>query len=237
MKCSGLFYVFFLVGCNGGINLPVGTGQAGGAPITADPGDNSNTDGTPSPTPDPGSSPAPSPSATPQPTSTPIPGLKSQIFVSKALVAVNKVNSRAEFEKVCQSEAKGAKLSGKFTALVGITDAKFTDIYQVPGAIYQKVGNDEVPVANNFEGLISGHNNAIFAAACGRRIDQNYYNLVWTGALDFHEESRSDLNCKNWGSKSGKGVVGWMGATGPEALSLKYLGCGSHARVYCIQVK
>jgi hypothetical protein len=232
-----LFSLIIFTGCNGGLNLTVGKNGAEGAPITVDPG----SDPTPAPsaTPEPSPTPSPTPNPTPEPTPTPAPiqGLKSQIFVSKALANVSKPNSRVVFEQICQKEAKKANLSGKFTALVGLTDVKFTDQYQVPGTIYQKVGNEEIVVADSFQGLINGHNNAIYAAACGKRIDQSLFNLVWTGNLNFNEASRPDFNCNNWGTKKGKAIVGWMGATGEQALSLRYLNCGYYARVYCIEVQ
>ncbi len=239
VKGSGLIGLIFLFGCNGGLNLTVGKSGAGGAPITAGPENPDYPTPTPTATPDPSVTPSPTPNPTPEPTPnpTPIQGLKSQIFVSKALVSVSKPNSRVVFEQICQKEAKQAKLSGKFTALVGLTDTKFTDMYHVPGTIYQKLGNEEIAVADSFEGLINGHNNAIYAAACGKRIDQSLFSLVWTGNLDFHQASRPDYNCNNWGTKNGKAIVGWMGATGEQALSLKYWGCGYHARVYCIEVQ
>lgn len=208
-----------------------GNGAEGSAIVIEDPINNP----TPSPTPE--SSPTPSPTPDPSPTPVPTPSSNSRVFVTKAIMAVNKPNSRAKFEQICKNEAKAAKINGKFTALVGMTTGAFGEQYKVDGKIYQVENGKEIPVADSFEDLINGKNNAIFTAACGRRLDGTYYNLVWTGNNDFHKASRDDMNCKNWGSANAHGIVGWMGATGSDALSLRYLDCYAKARVYCIEVK
>jgi hypothetical protein len=227
-----------LSACNGGINLAVKQQRNGteSSPILIE---EPTTTPTPVPTPDPSSSPAPNPDPTPSPSPSPSPSPnphpKSRIFVSKAVIKVSNGNTRALFEAVCKREAKKAKISGNFTALVGMTTGKFSDQYPVVGPIYQVERGVEIPVAESFQDLIDGKNNAIFTAACGGRLDETYYNLVWTGNNDFNKPSRNDMNCKNWSSANEHGVVGWMGATGSDALSLRYLDCSAKARVYCIE--
>ncbi len=226
-----------LTACNGGINLAVpvnSTSAVESSPIEAEePTPTPIPSPTPDPTPDP--TPSPTPVPTPDPVPTPNPNAKSRVFVSKAVIKVAKANTRAVFESVCKREAKKAKLSGKYTALVGMTTGKFSDQYKVDGRIYQVEKGVEIPVADSFQDLIDGKNNAIFVAACGARLDDTMNWAVWTGNTNFNQPSREDLNCKNWGNKMANGVVGWLGATGSNALAMEYRDCYEYAHVYCIE--
>lgn len=217
-----------LSACNGGINLavPASTNSVESSPILVE-------EPVPTPTPDPESTPTPSPSPSPSPT--PNPNAKSRIFVSKAVVAVTKKNSRAVFESVCKKEAKKAKLKGNYTALVGMTNGVFSDQYKIEGRIYQVEKGVEIPVADSLQDLIDGKNNAIFVAACGARLDDTLNWGVWTGNNDFNKPSREDMNCKNWGDHHANGVIGWLGATGSSALAMEYRDCYEYAHIYCIE--
>lgn len=224
-----------LTACNGGITLSVpGNSAVESSPIEAE---NPDTDPSPEPTPVPTPSPTPDPGSdpTPTPSPTPNPNAKSRVFVSKAVIRVAKANTRALFESVCKREAKKAKLKGNFTALVGMTTGKFSDHFKVEGRIYQVERGKEIPVADSFQDLIDGKNNAIFVAACGARMDDSANWAVWTGNTDFNKPSREDLNCKNWGHNMANGVVGWLGSTGSNALAMEYRDCYEYAHVYCIE--
>lgn len=235
-----------LSACNGGITLSVpGSPGVESSPIDSqlpdttpdqentDPNSDPTPSPTPSPTPDPNSDPSPSPSPTPTPN--PDPNAKSRVFVSKAVIRIAKANTRALFDSVCKRESKKAKLPGKYTALVGMTTGKFSDQFKVEGRIYQVEKGKEIPVAESFQDLIDGKNNAIFVAACGVRLDDSTNWAVWTGNTDFNKPSREDLNCKNWGNQIANGVVGWLGATGSNALAMEYRDCYEYAHVYCIE--
>ena len=234
--------IFLMSGCNDGMNLLIPAGaHVETSPITADPG-------TPTPTPDPNATPTPDPSATPNPSGSPTPAPsptpnptpgqsgKSRIFVSSAIIAINEdSNTQETFNSICAEEAKCAHLSGKFTALVANNSGIFGNQYSVAGSIYQKAYGAEVPVADSYEALISGKNDAIYANAWQQEIDNSYKNFAWTGQKDFHHASNDDYSCKNWSTDDGYGVVGKIGAGGSDALSVQFQECAVTAHIYCIE--
>ncbi len=230
-----------LSGCNTGVNLSVPPApEAEGSGLeTEDPASTPTPTPAPTATPVPTPTPTPTPIPTPTPTPTPIPpppGGKNRIFVSNALVKPLNCNSRKFYDQVCAREAKAAKVSGKFAALIATSDAPFAKKHAVNGLIYQKFLGVEMIVADDYESLVAGKNDSIFTTANQLGLNPTIKNYVWTGQRDFHQSASQDENCKDWSSnKSGEGIVGLAGFTGSDAIATRLLGCNNFAHLYCIE--
>lgn len=225
MKSFNLFgffaavsFITTLSGCNGGMNLTVpSTPTAEGNPVIVDP-NNPPTDSTPTPTPNPGTS------------------GKNRIFVSAALVTGINGKDGKYFDSICTKEAKSAKIIGNFAALVNTNLGTFGSTHKVNGTIYQKIAGIETRVADSFEHLIAGKNDdSIIATARQGTLDNSYKNYVWTGQNNFNQPPNADLNCNNWTTDHGYGIVGQAGARGSDALAIQTQTCNVTAHLYCIE--
>lgn len=214
---AGMLSFIFLTGCNAGVNLTVPstpTAESSGL-------ENGGTD----------------PVATPTPSATPPTTIgKNRIFVSTKLVTAINAQDGNYFNLVCAQEAKKAKLSGKFVALIANGHEPFTKNNTVSGYIYQKSSGAEVRVADDIHHLIAGKNEAIDTNAFQQNVDNSYKNYAWTGQNNFNQPASPDLNCADWKTDQGYGIVGLVGARGSDALASRYQGCHITARLYCIEI-
>lgn len=218
---AGAACAWFLSGCNGGVNLSVPP-----APTAEDSGYSSEDPANPN-----------DPNTNPSPTPTPGPTGRNRIFVSTAMVTgINTKKSGQYFDSICTSEAKKAKLTGTFAALVNTNKGTFGSGHKVKGAIYQKAYGIETMVADSYASLVAGKNDdSIFATADQRPIDNSYKNYAWTGQNNFAQPPNSDLNCGDWSIDQGYGIVGQVGARGSDALAIKTQPCNVIAHLYCIE--
>ena len=137
---------------------------------------------------------------------------------------------------MCIREARKAKIKGKFASLVASTKYAFREKYPVKGKIYQVVDGKSIDVAENFESLVAGKNEAIYATAAGKKVDSKI-EFAWTGQKDLMQPSSTDLNCSDWTNNKNEAIVGLISRSGSEAFAERYIKCSEQAHLYCIQYK